>query len=221
MDRISRFTPQLNASKQALSSSPPPRLPQSWSSCEASVATARARILLGCYRKGDAEDPDIYLTAVAAMLASYPQAVVNRVTDPRTGIAGRQNFLPTVADVRHACEVEMAPIYDKRRRDRVRDEMLAARDEWTKPERREIPPRVREFMRELRANAGNADRQSRPLDARAGAGVSFCQETSDRIMGQLAKTVERFNAAPPQVSPELRELLAAERAQARAVMGAE
>jgi len=31
------------------------------------------------------------------------------VTDPRTGLAGKSQWLPTVAEVRSACESEMAP----------------------------------------------------------------------------------------------------------------
>jgi hypothetical protein len=60
--------------------------------------------MFGCYRKGDANDPDTYTAAVAAVLALYPGEVVARVTDPRAGLPGRSNFLPTVAEVRAACE---------------------------------------------------------------------------------------------------------------------
>jgi hypothetical protein len=77
--------------------------------CPDEVAAKRAAILLGCYRKGDAEEPEIYAAALASVLASYPQEVSYRVTDPRTGIAGRSKWLPTVAEVREACEAEMAP----------------------------------------------------------------------------------------------------------------
>lgn len=66
--------------------------------------------MLGCYRKGEAEDAEIYVRALAAVLTGYPEAVVNRVADPRTGIAGRSQFLPTIAEARHACEAEMKPI---------------------------------------------------------------------------------------------------------------
>ena len=77
--------------------------------CPDDIATRRAGILLGCYRKGDAEDPETFVAAVASVLASYPQEVAYRVTDPRSGLPGRSKWLPTPAEVREACEAEMSP----------------------------------------------------------------------------------------------------------------
>jgi len=79
------------------------------STCQADIATRRAGILLACFRKGDAENPEIYVGAVASVLSCYPEPIAYRVTDPRTGLAGRSQWLPTVAEVRAACEAEMAP----------------------------------------------------------------------------------------------------------------
>ena len=77
--------------------------------CLPTVAAKAATMLMGCYRKGDAADPEIYVTAIAAVLERYPARVVEEVSDPRTGIAGRSNWLPTVAEVRTECERLMAP----------------------------------------------------------------------------------------------------------------
>lgn len=59
--------------------------------------------MFGCYRRGDANDPDTYCAAVAATLSRFPQAVVEYVTDPRTGIPGSIAWLPSVAEVKSAC----------------------------------------------------------------------------------------------------------------------
>lgn len=64
--------------------------------------------MFGCYRKQDANDPDIYVAAVAAILNEYPPAVIDYVTDPRTGLANRLKWLPTVAEVREACDLQLA-----------------------------------------------------------------------------------------------------------------
>lgn len=61
--------------------------------------------MFGCYRKQDANDPDIYVAAVASILNEYPPAVIDYVTDPRTGLPNRLKWLPTVAEVREACEM--------------------------------------------------------------------------------------------------------------------
>jgi hypothetical protein len=42
--------------------------------------------------------------AVAATLAEYPKEVVQHVTDPRSGLPAKLKFLPSVAEVREACE---------------------------------------------------------------------------------------------------------------------
>jgi hypothetical protein len=76
---------------------------QSSERCPPQIAAQRAALLFGCYRRGDANDPDTYCTAVAAVLASFPQHVVEYVTDPRTGIPGIEQWLPSVAEVKQAC----------------------------------------------------------------------------------------------------------------------
>lgn len=83
------------------------------------MAAQRSRLLVGCYRIGEAADSEVYATALVAMLSNYPEAVVMRVTDPRTGLAGRSQWLPTIFEVRLACEGEMKPIYDQQRREQT------------------------------------------------------------------------------------------------------
>jgi hypothetical protein len=65
--------------------------------------------LLGCYRTGDANDPEVYVAAVFAVLSDYPLDIVTAVTDPRTGIASKLKWLPTIAEVKAACEAIAEP----------------------------------------------------------------------------------------------------------------
>src|SRR6185436_2841024 len=67
-------------------------------------ATAKARLMLGCYRKGEANDPQTYATAVAAMLAQYPEEVIEAVTSPLSGLPSRTDFMPTLKELKEACE---------------------------------------------------------------------------------------------------------------------
>lgn len=78
--------------------------PTSNARCPMQQATKAAQILLGCYRKGDAADPDTYAAAVAATLALFPTRVVLEVASPTKGLPSRLKFLPAVAEVRDACE---------------------------------------------------------------------------------------------------------------------
>lgn len=63
-----------------------------------------AKLLLGCFRTGDATDPEVYTRAVVVVLADYPDDVIERVIDPRSGIPSRMNWLPTIAEIKSACE---------------------------------------------------------------------------------------------------------------------
>lgn len=72
-------------------------------------------MMFGCYRKQDANDPEIYVAAVTAVLSEYPREVIESVTDPRTGLPSRLKWLPTVAEVKEACEAVMWPIRFKER----------------------------------------------------------------------------------------------------------
>lgn len=85
-----------------------------------------AKVLFGCYRMGDANDPEIYTQAVVAVLSDYPDDVITRVVDPRKGLPSRQQFLPTVAEVKAACEEIYQPIrrrmeWDTRAIEQVQD----------------------------------------------------------------------------------------------------
>ncbi len=69
-------------------------------------ATERARIMLGCYRKGEANDPATYSTAVSAVLAQYSQNVIYEVTNPLTGLPSKTDFMPTLKELKFTCEQE-------------------------------------------------------------------------------------------------------------------
>jgi hypothetical protein len=53
----------------------------------------RAKVLFGSYRRGDANDPDAYVAAVAAVLSLYDADLIREVTDPRTGIMTSEKYM--------------------------------------------------------------------------------------------------------------------------------
>jgi len=71
------------------------------------VAAARATLLFGYYPRNEANDPEIFIAGATAMLASYPEIVVERVCDPIRGLPSKNKFLPALAEIRTACELEM------------------------------------------------------------------------------------------------------------------
>ena len=60
--------------------------------------------MLGCYRKTDCDDPEIFATAAIAVLSRYPEDVVRQVTDPHSGLPATSKWVPRIAELREACE---------------------------------------------------------------------------------------------------------------------
>lgn len=86
-----------------------------------------AKLLLGCYRTGDANDPAVYSGAVIAVLSDYPLDVIRAVVDPRTGIPSKSKWLPTVAEIKEACEAIEGPRRAAARRERAEQAQLDER----------------------------------------------------------------------------------------------
>lgn len=97
----------------------------------------RARFLFGQYRKGEANDPEIYVASIAAILSEYPAETIRYVTDPRTGIAANPprdkktgmvwTGMPNPAEVKNACEKHYGPERRRIERDAVEHRQLQDR----------------------------------------------------------------------------------------------
>lgn len=124
-------------------------LPASMARQEAltSYAAERARLLLGCYRTGDANDPETYVAAITAVLARYPENVVTEVTHPATGLPKKKGWLPTVKEVFDACEeaVEFS-VQHAARLKRIQEQMeaRAREDRGEKPTMAQLKARFGE-----------------------------------------------------------------------------
>ena len=88
------------------------------------MATKLVTILFGCYRRGEADDPETYFAAVVAVLTGYPTLIAQAVCDPRGGIPSKSQFLPTIYEIWSACEARIRPLIDAEARQRrmVEDE---------------------------------------------------------------------------------------------------
>ncbi len=65
--------------------------------------------MLGCYPSGKPADPQVYVAAITAVLARYPNEIVRQVTDPVNGLPASCKFLPSIAELTEACGKLMAP----------------------------------------------------------------------------------------------------------------
>jgi hypothetical protein len=93
-----------------------------------SYAASRAKLLLGCYRTGDANDPTTYVAAITAILAKFPEEVITTVTHPATGLPSKKSWLPTVKEVHDACDDAVEPIVQHQARLKRIAEQLAMRE---------------------------------------------------------------------------------------------
>jgi hypothetical protein len=67
----------------------------------------RAKVLFGCYRRGDANDPEQYVASIAAVLTIYDPELIRIVTDPRTGISTSEKFatfMPNSGELKIYCD---------------------------------------------------------------------------------------------------------------------
>lgn len=64
-------------------------------------------MLFGCYRRGDANDPETYVRAIAAVLSVYDTELIREVTDPRSGIMTNEkymSFMPNAGELKVYCD---------------------------------------------------------------------------------------------------------------------
>lgn len=104
---------------------------------------SHAKILLGCYRMGDASDPEIYTAAVIAVLSNYPVDTISYVCNPVTGLPGSLKWLPTVAEIKEACETHHGRFLRLLEIERREREQLAERDKISIKDHRQSPSRDR------------------------------------------------------------------------------
>lgn len=149
----------------------------------AEYAMQRARTMFGCYRKGDAHDPDTYVAAVAAVLAEYPDETIWTVTDPRVGLPSKVGWLPTVKEVRDACEDHYGPTRRAQEREAAERRQLEERQQL-----RLTDGRPRKTYEEL-----VADCQARGLNI--GPKLASVQ-TVDAFLAEHNVTREQFDALP-------------------------
>lgn len=127
-------------------------------------AAARAKILLGCYRTGDANDPETYVAAITAVLARYSEEIITSVTHPVTGLPSKKDWLPTVKEVHDACEEAAAPMVRQQQRDKQVAELLAER-EAIEAQRCQVRPTLEQLQAKYGPNWGldlDAGKKDRP-----------------------------------------------------------
>jgi hypothetical protein len=175
--------------------------------CTPELAAVMATRLFGFYRASEANDPETFIAGATAMLANYSEAIVRKVCDPLRGLPSTNQWLPSIAEIRTACETEMVWYHAVERRERVRDETLARRDDSRKaPVGSPEHVRVVEGFKSLRAVLGEPAIKERPatmLDARHAPTPEIRERAIAFHEAKLEALKAEYSARPPVISPEL------------------
>jgi len=136
--------------------------------------------MLACYRLPDAGDPEVFVAAVAAVFSHYPPEIAQRVADPVSGLPAKSKWIPSVAEVREACDRLHGENLRMAQSDARRHRQLAEREEWETKSR--IPKAKWDALRQ---EFITPEQKMSPADWQAHA---------ERL---------RYDANPVQLSPEL------------------
>jgi hypothetical protein len=128
-------------------------------------ALQAARQLLGCFRQGDANDPEMYGTAIASILSLYTPEVVQFVCDPRTGLPGRMNWMPSVAEVKAACDAHAGELSKTERFQHWGERQLLANEHDAQERKLEAPkPTLDELHARYGTTWGLAPESLKPIE---------------------------------------------------------
>jgi len=158
-------------------------------------------MLFGCYPRNEANDPEIFITAATALLASYPEIVVERVCDPVRGLPAKNKFLPAIAEIREACEREMVwhDAIERRERDRRHTaEVLAPAPTPTEEARARVRADVDALMAELKVS------EPRKIDFRPPRSPIEAEAARRHFEARLPELAAEYAATPPKLGPGLK-----------------
>jgi hypothetical protein len=166
-------------------------------------AARAAAKLFGCYPRNEANDPETFLTAATAILASYPEIVADRVCDPllRSSLPSKSKFLPSIAEIRTACETEMVWHDAVERRERERRhtaEVLAPAPPATDESRKRVRALADDVIAEL-----NAKGEARKIDFRPPRSPGEAEAARRHFEARLPELAAEYAATPLKLGPSL------------------
>jgi hypothetical protein len=170
--------------------------------------------LFGYYRASEANDPETFIMGVTAMLARYPEPIAHKVCDPVRGLPSTSKFLPSIAEIREACEREMVwhDAVERRERDRRHTaEVLAPAPTPTQEGRRSVRALARQVLAELKVAAPRA------IDFSPPRSPAEAEAARRHFEGRLEALKADYAARPVSLSPA--PAPAEERHEGRAGLG--
>ena len=169
------------------------------------VAAGLATRMLSCYRASEASDPDVFIAEAASVMCGYPEDVVQRVS---YGMPSKSKWLPSIAEIREACDAENASNVSARRRESERAHTERVVGRTAPPESAEHRKRVADEMRARFANLGKEARDTKTLlDPRGLPEGPARREVEANLAAHIKGLAERCKTDPPVMSAALRASL--------------
>jgi hypothetical protein len=84
----------------------------------------------------------MYLTAAVSVLTKYPEWCAVAVTEPHSGLPSQVKFLPSIAEIKEACEKQMQDYYATQKRAEMLRAQKARRGEDEKLKRKRTPEEI-------------------------------------------------------------------------------
>lgn len=147
---------------------------------EAKKGAAR---LLGCYRTGDANDPEVYISGVVAVLSRFSIEIIRDVTEPAMGLPSKLNWLPTLAEIRKECEILEGRAARRVYLDKQLREQFASREQPAAREERPSYEELRRRCHDVGLMIGPKGSRLPPIDP-------------SKIQAQYGITKEQWDAIP-------------------------
>lgn len=94
------------------------RSPDEWRQtlCSTEVAEGLALLILGAYRDATLTSPDVFISTASAVISGFTEEIAREAFNPRTGLQTRSKWLPTISEIREACEKVGGEIANRERR---------------------------------------------------------------------------------------------------------
>ncbi len=157
--------------------------------------------MLSCYRASEASDPDSFIAEAASVFARYPEEVARRVS---YAMPSESKWLPSIAEIREACDKADAPRLAAERRQAERARTAAIVGDGTPEQDAERRKQVIAEIRARLAGLGeDPNRAAAHLDPRALSGEARIEATN-RLAESLRQTVADYAARPVTLSEAAR-----------------
>ena len=149
--------------------------------------------MLSCYRASEATDPESFIAEATSVLARYPEDVARRIS---YGMPSESKWLPSIAEIREACDRAMAPrrAEERRQAERAHTDVIVGRA--APAESAERRKQVAEEMVARFSNLGADPNKPALLDPRGMPPGPARRDVEERLAKRLNDLKAEYTSKP-------------------------